>query len=236
MRLNKFLSRSGIASRRKSDALIKMATTEVNGVICYDPAYMVKENDIVKYEGRKLTIIKDKIVIMLNKPKNIIITVKDTHGRKTVMDLIPNNIHVNPIGRLDKDSTGLLLLTNDGDLHQYLTHPKNLIPKDYEINIEGKLSNNHKNKIEKGIYIGYKEYGKARFLTQENRRGRSKVTLRLTQGKKREIRRMFHRLGIKILTLKRIKFAKLDLGKLDYGQFIYLKNKQIDLLKNQHSR
>ena len=116
-----------------------MATTEVNGSICYDPAYIVKKNDIVRYEGKKISIIKDKIVIMLNKPKNIITTVLDTHGRKTVMDLIPSNIHVNPIGRLDKDTTGLLLLTNDGDLHQYLTHPKNLIPKDYEVKIDSTL-------------------------------------------------------------------------------------------------
>ena len=231
MRLNKFLSQSGIASRRKSDELIKMATTEVNGVLCFDPAYDVKESDVVKYDGKKISIIEKKIVIMLHKPKNIISTVSDTHDRKTVMDLIPKNIHLNPVGRLDKDTTGLLLLTNDGELHQYLTHPKNQIPKDYEVIIEGKLDQLQIKKIKKGIYIGHKEYGRAKVLNQETKKGRSRVVLQLTQGKKREIRRLFHRLGLKLLTLKRIKFSNLSLGNLKIGEFIKLNKQQIQLLK-----
>ena len=231
MRLNKFLSQSGIASRRKSDELIKMATTEVNGVLCFDPAYDVKKSDVVKYDGKKISVIEKKIVIMLHKPKNIISTVSDTHDRKTVMDLIPKNIHLNPVGRLDKDTTGLLLLTNDGELHQYLTHPKNEIPKDYEVIIEGKLDQLQIKKIKKGIYIGHKEYGRAKVLNQETKKGRSRVVLQLTQGKKREIRRLFYRLGLKLLTLKRIKFSKLSLGNLKIGEFIKLNKQQIQSLK-----
>ena len=231
MRLNKFLSQSGIASRRKSDELIKMATTEVNGVLCFDPAYNVKKSDVVKYDGKKISIIEKKIVIMLNKPKNVISTVLDTHDRKTVMDLIPKNIHLNPVGRLDKDTTGLLLLTNDGELHQYLTHPKNQIPKDYEVIIEGKLDRLQIKKIKKGVYIGHKEYGRAKVLNQETKKGRSRVVLQLTQGKKREIRRLFHRLGLKLLTLKRIKFFNLSLGNLKIGEFVKLNKQQIRLLK-----
>ena len=231
MRLNKFLSQSGIASRRKSDELIKMATTEVNGILCFDPAYDVKKSDVVKYDGKKISIIEKKIVIMLNKPKNIISTVSDTHDRKTVMDLIPKNIHLNPVGRLDKDTTGLLLLTNDGELHQYLTHPKNEIPKDYEVIIEGKLDQLQIKKIKKGIYIGHKEYGRAKVLNQETKKGRSKVVLQLKQGKKREVRRLFYRLGLKLLTLKRIKFFNLSLGNLKIGEFVKLNKQQIKLLK-----
>ncbi len=231
MRLNKYLSQSGIASRRKSDELIKMATTEVNGVLCFDPAYSVKETDVIKYDGKKISLIKKKIVIMLNKPKNIITTVIDTHGRRTVMDLIPSNIHLNPVGRLDKDTTGLLLLTNDGLLQQYLTHPKNLIPKDYEVIIEGKVDQLQIKKIKRGIYIGQKEYGRAKVLSQETIKGRSKVVLQLTQGKKREIRRLFYRLGIKLLTLKRIRFSRLELGNLGLGEFITLNSQQVDSLK-----
>ena len=231
MRLNKFLSQSGIASRRKSDELIKMATTEVNGVLCFDPAYDVKKSDVVKYDGKKISIIEKKIVIMLHKPKNIISTVSDTHDRKTVMDLIPKNIQLNPVGRLDKDTTGLLLLTNDGELHQYLTHPKNEIPKDYEVIIEGKLDQLQIKKIKKGIYIGHKEYGRAKVLNQETKKGRSKVVLQLRQGKKREVRRLFYRLGLKLLTLKRIKFFNLSLGNLKIGQFVKLNKQQIQLLK-----
>ena len=231
MRLNKFLSQSGIASRRKSDELIKMATTEVNGVLCFDPAYDVKKSDVVKYDGKKISIIEKKIVIMLYKPKNIISTVSDTHDRKTVMDLIPKNIHLNPVGRLDKDTTGLLLLTNDGELHQYLTHPKNQIPKDYEVIIEGKLDQLQIKKIKKGVYIGHKEYGRAKVLNQETKKGRSRVVLQLTQGKKREIRRLFYRLGLKLLTLKRIKFSNLSLGNLNIGEYVKLDKQQIQLLK-----
>tara|TARA_A100001011_G_C14073253_1_gene741219 strand:- start:154 stop:852 length:699 start_codon:yes stop_codon:yes gene_type:complete len=232
MRLNKFLSQSGIASRRKSDELIKMATTEVNGVICFDPAYDVKKSDVVKYDGKKISIIEKKIVIMLHKPKNIISTVSDTHDRKTVMDLIPRNIHLNPVGRLDKDTTGLLLLTNDGELHQYLTHPKNEIPKDYEVIIEGKLDQVQIKKIKKGIYIGHKEYGRAKVLNQETKKGRSRVVLQLRQGKKREVRRIFYRMGLKLLTLKRIKFSNLSLGNLKIGEFVKLNKQQIQLLKS----
>ena len=231
MRLNKFLSQSGIASRRKSDELIKMATTEVNGILCFDPAYDVKKSDVVKFDGKKISIIEKKIVIMLYKPKNVISTVSDTHDRKTVMDLIPKNIHLNPVGRLDKDTTGLLLLTNDGELHQYLTHPKNQIPKDYEVIIEGKLDQLQIKKIKKGIYIGHKEYGRAKVLNQETKKGRSRVVLQLTQGKKREIRRLFYRLGLKLLTLKRIKFSNLSLGNLKIGEFVKLNKQQIQLLK-----
>ena len=208
-----------------------MATTAVNGVICFDPAYEVKKSDIIKYDGKKISVIEKKIVIMLHKPKNFITTVIDTHDRKTVMDLIPNDVHLNPVGRLDKNTTGLLLLTNDGDLHQYLTHPKNLIPKDYEAIIEGKLDQIQMKKIKKGIYIGHKEYGRANVLNQDTKKGRSKVLLQLTQGKKREIRRLFYRLGVKLLTLKRVKFSNLNLGNLSVGNYLKLNDKQIQLLK-----
>lgn len=226
MRLNKYLSKSGVASRRKSDELIRMATTEVNGRLCLDPSYQVKEHDIVKYGGSKISVINETIIIMLNKPKNYISTVIDTHGRKTVMDLIPDNLKVKPVGRLDKNTTGLLLLTNDGNMHQYLTHPKNKVPKDYEVEIEGYLNPEHSRKIEKGIYIGNKEYGKAKIIKQVTSKGRAMVIMRLTQGKKREIRRIFHRIKIKIINLKRIRFCKLSLGNLEIGRYIFLNKKQ----------
>ena len=168
-----------------------MATTEVNGKICLNPAYDVREKDIVRYDGQKIEPINKTFVIMLNKPKNVISTMKDTMGRKIVTDFIPKKFPLNPIGRLDRNTTGLLLFTNDGDLHQLLTHPKNKISKDYEAIIEGKLSSNQKRKIQRGIYIGQKEFGQAEILNQITEKTRSKVLLRLRQGKKREIRRIF---------------------------------------------
>lgn len=230
MRLNKYLSKSGIASRRESDSLIQMGTTEVNGKLCLDPAYQVKDNDIVKYDGKKIKLQTDKYVFMLNKPKKVISTVKDTHGRKTVLDLINLNIRVVPIGRLDQDTTGILLLTNDGDLHQYLTHPKNSISKDYELEIEGRLNDSQINKIARGVYIGDKEYGKAEFLSQETKKGRSKVLLRLRHGKKREIRRLMHRVKVKLFDLKRVNYAGIKIGSLKIGEFRALTESEIKKL------
>ena len=230
MRLNKFLSKAGIASRRKSDELIQMATVTVNGKLCLDPAYDVKKEDSVYFDGKKVTVEKRKIVLMLHKPKKVITTVRDTHGRKTVMDFIPSKLRITPVGRLDQNTTGLLLLTNDGDLQEYLTHPKNKVSKDYEVYIEGKLNTNQVQKIKNGLYIGYKEYGKAEILEQKVQKGRSKIILRMRQGKKREIRRIFHRLNKKLISLKRIGFSSLRLGSLREGEYRELTKNEINKL------
>ena len=209
-----------------------MATTEVNGKLCLDPAYSVKPSDVIQFDGKKVTLIKEKIVMMLHKPKKVITTVKDTHGRKTVMDLVPNYAGLSPVGRLDQNTTGLLLLTNDGDLQQYLTHPKNQIPKDYEAIIEGRVSSIDIKKLSRGIYIGDKEYGKAEVVDQDTEKGRSKVIIRLRRGKKREIRRIMYRLKIKLISLKRIRFSNLSLGKLAENQFRLLTHNEIKILKS----
>ena len=208
-----------------------MATTEVNGKICLNPAYEVSKKDIIRYDGRRIDIINKTIVIMLNKPKKVISTVKDTHNRKIVMDYIPKKFRLTPIGRLDQNTTGLLLFTNDGDLQQFLTHPKNNVPKDYEAIIEGRLSPIQKRKIKKGIYIGFKEFGQAEVLDQVTEKTRSKVTLRLRQGKKREIRRIFFKLKVKLFSLKRVGFSKIKLGNLKEGEYRELQKSEISLLK-----
>ena len=230
MRLNKFLAKAGIASRRKSDELIQMATTMVNGKVCLDPAYHVKKEDSVQFDGKKVIVEKKKIVLMLHKPRKVITTVRDTHGRKTVMDFIPSKFRITPVGRLDQNTTGLLLLTNDGDLQEYLTHPKNKVSKDYEVYIEGKLNIEQVKKLKSGLYIGYKEYGKAEILEQKVHKGRSKIILRMRQGKKREIRRIFHRLNKKLISLKRIGFASLKLGNLREGEYRELTHNEINKL------
>ena len=232
MRLNKFLAQSGVASRRKSDELIQMATTEVNGKICQDPAYSVKDSDVIKYDGQQISPILEKVVIMLHKPKKVITTVKDTHGRKTVLDLVPSKYRLTPVGRLDQDTTGLLLLTNDGDLHQKLSYPRNQIPKDYEAVIEGKITSSQKQKLARGIYIGDKEYGKAEIISQETKKSRSTIILRLRQGKKREIRRIMYRFKLKLLTLKRIRFAGLSLGNLSENHYRTLTDKEVKTLNS----
>ena len=232
MRLNKFLSKSGIASRRKSDELIKMATTTVNEEIILDPAYNVKEKDLVRFDGRLLKIDEEKIVIILNKPKNVITSVSDQFGRKTVMHFIKSKKRLAPIGRLDKDSTGLLLLTNDGDLHQYLTHPKNQIPRQYIVVIEKIIDSSKLKRITKGLSIGEGEIGRAKVISQKMIKGRCEARLELKQGKKREVRRIFRSVKIKLFSLHRVSFGSINIGSLKIGESRLLKKNEIKNLKN----
>jgi len=171
MRLNKYLSKCGIASRRESDELIQRGTTTVNGKMVLDPALSVSDADVIKYDGKTIKPINYRLVLMLNKPKNVITTVKDTHNRRTVMEYVPSNVRVVPVGRLDKDTTGLLLLTNDGDLLQFLSHPKNRIPREYVAEITGIMTPIQIAKLKKGIYIGDGEYGRAEIVSQKKEQG-----------------------------------------------------------------
>ena len=231
MRLNKFLSKAGIASRRKSDELIRIATTTVNGRLCLDPAYNVEKGDVVRYDNRLVKLDDKTVTILLNKPLGVITTVKDTHNRKTVIDCVNVNTRVFPIGRLDKNTTGAILLTNDGELHQLLSHPRNEVEKDYEVIIEDSISKIQKEKLKKGIYIGFREYGRAQVLSQIKLKKRWKVVLRLRQGKKREIRRIFYKLKISLVSINRIKISGLGLGALKPGDFRFLDKKEVGELK-----
>ena len=194
----------------------------------------VQKGDIVRYDNRIVKLENQFITILLNKPLGVITTVKDTHNRKTVMDLVNVSTRIFPIGRLDKNTSGAILLTNDGDLHQYLSHPKNKVEKDYEVVIEGLISDSQKQKLKKGIYIGYGEYGKAEILSQIKLKKRSTVILRLTQGKKREIRRIFLRLKIRLISIIRIRISGLSLGKLKIGKFRILNETEVKSLKKKH--
>ena len=234
MRLNKFLAKSGIASRRKSDELIKMATTTVNEEIILDPAYNVEKKDLVRFDGKLLKIDEQKIVIILNKPKNVITSVSDQFGRKTVMHFLKSKKRLAPIGRLDKDSTGLLLLTNDGDLHQYLTHPKNQIPRQYIVVIEKIIDSSKLKRITRGLSIGEGEIGKAKVINQKMIKGRCEARLELKQGKKREVRRIFRSLKIKLFSLHRVSFGSINIGSLKIGESRFLEENEIKNLKNKN--
>ena len=231
MRLNKYLSKSGVASRRKSDELIKMATTTVNNKIILDPAFQVAENDEIRYDGKLLKIDKEKVVIAFNKPKNVITSVYDPFNRKIVMNYIQHRKRLVPVGRLDKDSTGLLLLTNDGDLHHYLTHPKNEIIREYDVSIDRIIMPREIHRMKKGVNIGEGEIGRAMVVNQKIVKGRSEVRLILKQGKKREIRRIFRTLKIKLYFLKRVSYGGVELHGLKEGEYRILNENEINRLK-----
>ena len=231
MRLNKYLSKSGVASRRKSDELIRMATTTVNNEIILDPAFEVSENDEIRYDGKLLKIDKEKVVIAFNKPKNVITSVYDPYNRKIVMDYIQHKKRLVPVGRLDKDSTGLLLLTDDGDLHHYLTHPKNGVIREYDVSIDRIIKPKEIHRMKKGVSIGEGEVGKARVIKQNVIKGRAQVRLILKQGKKREIRRIFRTLKVKLYDLKRVSFAGVGLNGLKESEYRILNEKEIKRLR-----
>jgi len=231
MRLNKYLAKSGVASRRKSDELIQMATTTVNNEIILDPVYEVSDIDEIRYDGKLLKIDKDKIVVMFNKPENVITSVNDPFNRKTVMSYINFKKRLVPIGRLDKDSTGLLLLTNDGDLHYFLTHPKNQIIREYDVIIDSMISPKKIKRMSRGLNIGDGEIGRAKVARQKLIKGRCQARLVLRHGKKREIRRIFRSLKIKLYNLHRVSFGGIHIGGLKKSEFRLLDKKEVNQLK-----
>lgn len=217
MRLNKFLAQAGIASRRESDRLIQSAMVTVNGVIESNPAYQVQPNDDIFYDNQRISIQSNTRIILLNKPNGYITTMKDPLKRKTVMDLVHTDERLFPIGRLDKDTTGLLLLTNDGQLANKLMHPRNRIPRIYKIEIDKTFQSWEVKRMATKIYIGQNEWGKAEVTEQKQIKGRATIFLKLYQGKKREVRRIIYRMKRKLFSLERIQYGPIKLGDIPMG-------------------
>jgi|TARA_B100000902_G_scaffold6326_1_gene8192 pseudouridine synthase len=230
MRLNKYIAKSGECSRRQADGFVQGGSVTVNGTLELNPAYQVLENDDVRFDGRRVEISQEFKTILLNKPMGYITTSRDPFKRKTVIDLIDLRERLFPIGRLDKDTTGLLLLTNDGSLANTLTHPKNKIPRIYELEVDKPFQVWEKKKIAKKIYIGQKEWGRADILEQKKNKGRTNVTMRLYQGKKREIRRIAYRMKKTLFSLRRIQFGPIHLDNTPPGAFRELSETEIKLL------
>ena len=233
MRLNKYLALSGVASRRMADNLIKAATTTVNNIVITDPAFQIKQDDIIRYDGKIIKINQDHVVIMFNKPLGVITSMSDPKNRPVIANYIPNKMRLFPVGRLDKNTSGLLLITNNGDLANKLMHPKNLIPKIYEIETDSILDAKLISKIKNGVFIGYKQWAKAIVIKQKKVKSRILVTLQLHHGKNREIRRMFNKINKKLFSLKRIKYGDLELGNLPLGKYRELN--KVELNKVQKS-
>lgn len=233
MRINKFLAEQGVASRRGSDEIIAQGRVKING----KPAQAgddVTPSDTVELDGKILSHKVKYEYYMLNKPKGYICTVKDEKGRKTVMDLLPAGAgQVVPVGRLDYDTEGLLILTNDGELTYRLTAPQSEIPKTYSVRIEGTVTEQELNRLRAGIEI---ERGvmtkKCKIRIAETNKKFTKLTVVLTEGKNREIRKMFEAIGKNVDFLKRIKIGELPLTGLDRGKVRKLSQEEIFYLKN----
>lgn len=232
MRINKYLAQCGVAVRRACDKLISEGRVSVNGKVA-DLGLDVEEGDSVKVDGKIVTVQKNEYYI-LHKPKGYICTVSDDKGRKTVLDILGSGVgRVYPVGRLDYDSEGLLILTTDGELAQHLTHPSNEVPKTYTVKVEGRLTENDLNPIRSGIEIegGYVTK-KCRAHIIETNKEYTKVELTLREGKNREIRKMFAAIGKEVTLLKRTKVGELSLRGLERGAFRKLTPAEVNYLKS----
>lgn len=204
-RLNRYIAESGITSRRKSEEFILQGRVIVNNKIVKNLAYKVDtENDVVLLDGEKINP-RRHIYFLLNKPAGVITTTDDEKKRKTVIDLIKVNEKIFPVGRLDYNTTGVLLLTNDGEFSNFLTHPRNKIPKEYEVKIDKSLSVEHQEKLLKGIYIDGRKGVFTKVLIQSS--NRKSIVVTTVEGRNHFVKRMFDVLGYHVTGLNRKSFA-----------------------------
>ena len=230
MRINKYLAQCGVASRRDCDRIISEGRVTLNGRVC-GLGDDVADGDTVKVDGKQVAIKKNEYYL-LHKPKGYLSTVSDDKGRKTVMDILGSGVgRVYPVGRLDYDSEGLLILTTDGELAQHLTHPSNEVPKTYLVKVEGRLTEDDLNPIRSGIEIegGYVTK-KCRAHIVETNRDFTRVEMVLREGKNREIRKMFAAIGKEVMLLKRTKVGELTLRGLERGSFRKLSPAEVEYL------
>ena len=233
VRLNKFVASSGVCSRRKAAELVKAGKIKVNGEVKLEPFYLVQDFDKVEYNGRILQQETKKVYLLMNKPKNTITSLSDEKGRKTVMDLIKQDIpeRIFPVGRLDFPTTGLLLITNDGDLAKKLAHPSHKVKKFYEVHLDKDINPQDLNKIRAGLEL---EDGLAPVLGVDFVRGKTKrdVGIEIHIGRNRIVRRIFAHLGYTVEKLDRTYYAGLTKKDLPRGRYRHLSKQEVIMLKH----
>ena len=232
MPLNKFLAHCGVCSRRDAVLLINEGKVKVNGTVATQPGYKVKPSDEVLYNNKKLFVTKNLVYILLNKPKDYITTTEDPQGRKTVLQLISKATEerVYPIGRLDRNTSGVLLLTNDGDLTQKLSHPSYEVKKIYEAKLDKNLTKADFEAIVNGIIL---EDGPVQVdsLAYADSKDKSVIGIEIHSGKNRIVRRIFEHLGYDVKALDRVMYAGLTKKNVERSKWRYLSEKEIRLLK-----
>jgi 23S rRNA pseudouridine2605 synthase len=234
MRLNKYIAQAGIASRRKADELTKAGNVKVNGIVIKEMGYDVKPDDRVEVNGRLLGTSEKPVYIFLNKPKGIITSMSDEQGRPTVADLvqdIPQRIF--PVGRLDRDTTGLLLMTNDGELANRLAHPKFHIEKTYRAIVAGVLSEKKQRALRNGVDIGGFVTSPAKVEVVRQTEKSAVVDITIHEGKNRQVRKMFKAVGCPVKELCRTKIGDLYLARLKEGTYRKLTRQEVEYLKGQ---
>jgi len=227
-RLQKYLADCGITSRRKAELLIMQGKVKINDRVVKELGTKVYPNDKVEFKGEIIEPKQEKVYIMLNKPVGYLSTVKKGKEKgKTVLDLIDTAERVFPVGRLDKNSSGLLILTNDGDLALKLTHPRYQKEKEYEVEVNKSITKNFLNNMRRGVSLAGKKSARA----EVEQTGPQKFNIILKEGKKRQIRRMCDKLGYEVKSLRRIRINDLKLGNLKSGGYRFLNANEIKALK-----
>lgn len=237
MRINKFIAQSGYCSRRKADELIKNSKVYVNGNLLENLAYQVNNDDIVEIDGNRINKKEDKLYIAINKPIGYTSTIKDKYADKKVVDLIKIKTRIYPVGRLDKDSHGLLILTNDGKFTYELTHPKFHHKKIYEVVVKGKPSNEDIKKLTNGIILDGYKLKKSKILLERIIGNNARYNVTIYEGRNRQIRKMFESINHPVLDLKRIQIGDYKMSdELKSGDYVILNKNDLDLIRGKYDR
>ncbi|MGX6591566.1 pseudouridine synthase [Cetobacterium ceti] len=232
MRINKYLSSIGVASRREVDRLIDEKKIKVNGVLA-NAGMKVSEKDTIEVAGKKIEKKETKLVYyMLNKPKRVISAAKDDRGRETVVDLIKTDERIFPIGRLDLDTEGLIVLTNDGDLFNKVIHPKAEVYKEYIATVKGEIKSNAINKLASGVDLEDGITLPARVKLIKTSKNKSFLSIAIREGRNRQVRRMLKEVGHPVVDLKRVAVGRLTLGDLEVGQYRKLTKAELKYLQS----
>ena len=232
MPLNKFLAHCGVCSRRDAVTIIKEGKVKVNDAVIIEPAFKVSERDDIKFNGKKLFVSKNLVYILLNKPKDYITTTDDPQGRRTVLQLtkMATTERIYPVGRLDRNTSGVLLLTNDGELTQKLSHPSYNITKVYEVKLDKNLTKADFDKILNGLKLEDGEI-RADSLAYADAKDKSVIGIEIHSGRNRIVRRIFEHLGYDVKGLDRVMYATLTKKNVERGKWRFLSEKEVRLLK-----
>lgn len=237
MRINKYIAQSGLTSRRKADDLIRNGNVTVNNMVLKELGYDVKEGDIVEVNGRRIDSKEEKVYILLNKPLGYITTVEDDKGRPTVMELVADvDARLFPVGRLDYNTSGMLLMTNDGDFAYKVSHPKHEMTKTYRARVAGMLSDLKCSKLRRGVDIGGFVTSRSQVKIVKDMPRSTIVDITIHEGKNRQVRKMFAAVGNEVQELKRIAIGDIKIGRLAEGHYRKLTREEVAYLKGETER
>lgn len=231
MRINKYIASAGVTSRRKADELIEEGKVKVNGKVLREPGYQVEDTDLVEVDGQAIKPASKLVYYLLNKPCGFVTSTADKEGRRVVTELVPDEIRVFPVGRLDYNTSGLLILTNDGELANKLMHPSGQFDKTYLVRCTGTVTIAEARRLEKGIDLNGRKTSPAEVKLIRHDKNSTVAEITIHEGRNRQVRRMFEAIGHEVTELQRIRLGNLTIGKLALGQCRKLGPAEIEYLK-----